>query len=215
MCPAAGANRYTYSSQEQPAIMPGNERSANEQSAIERSTTTGTSMSDEKAFLPLNIAILTISDSRSLADDKSGQVLQDMAKEAGHHIVSREIVKDDIYQIRAVVSQWIADHNIHAVVSTGGTGVTGRDGTPEAVAPLLDKTIEGFGEIFRMISYEEIKTSSLQSRALAGVANSTYIFCLPGSSGACKTGWSKIIQDQLDSRTRPCNLTMLIPRLKE
>ena len=122
---------------------------------------------------------------------------------------------DDIYQIRAKISDWIADEGVQAVVTTGGTGVTGRDGTPEAVKPLLDKEIEGFGELFRMISYEEIKTSTVQSRALSGVANGTYIFCLPGSSGACRTGWDRIIQDQLDFRHRPCNLVELMPRLRE
>jgi molybdenum cofactor biosynthesis protein B len=159
--------------------------------------------------------VLTISDSRSLADDTSGQVLEDKLKEAGHALAERQIVRDDMYQIRATISAWIADPNIDTVITTGGTGVTGRDGTPEAVEVLLDKTIEGFGELFRMVSWEEIRTSSIQSRALAGVANGTYIFCLPGSSGACRTGWDKLIREQLDHRTAPCNLAMLIPRLKE
>ena len=172
-------------------------------------------MSTEKAFIPLNIAVLTISDSRTEENDKSGQVLVERLRNAGHSLADKKIVPDNIYDIRSIVSQWIADPVVHAVVTTGGTGVTGRDGTPEAVKVLLDKQIEGFGELFRMISYQEIKTSSLQSRALAGVANGTYIFCLPGSSGACKTGWDKIIEAQLDYRTAPCNLTMLIPRLKE
>lgn len=166
-------------------------------------------------FIPLDIAVLTISDSRTEADDTSGQVLVQRIEQAGHRVAERRIVKDDIYQIRAVLSQWIADPEINAVVTTGGTGVTGRDGTPEAVKPLLDKEIEGFGELFRMLSYEEIKTSSLQSRAVAGVANATYIFCLPGSSGACRTGWDRLIEAQLDHRTRPCNLVMLMPRLLE
>jgi molybdenum cofactor biosynthesis protein B len=172
-------------------------------------------MSTEKAFIPLNIAVLTISDSRTAENDKSGQVLADRVTKTGHALADKKIVADNLYDIRAVVSRWIADPAVHAVVTTGGTGVTGRDGTPEAVKVLLDKEIEGFGELFRMISYQEIKTSSLQSRALAGVANGTYIFCLPGSSGACKTGWDEIIEAQLDHRTSPCNLTMLIPRLKE
>lgn len=172
-------------------------------------------MNKQREFIPLKIAVLTISDSRTEQDDKSGKLLVDNLTSSGHHLAQKTIVPDNIYQIRATASQWIADPEIHAIVTTGGTGVTGRDGTPEAIKPLLDKQIEGFGEIFRMISYEEIQTSSLQSRALAGVANGTYIFCLPGSSGACKTGWDKIIAAQLDFRTSPCNLTMLIPRLTE
>jgi molybdenum cofactor biosynthesis protein B len=129
--------------------------------------------------------------------------------------VEKKIVPDDIYQIRAVVSAWIANPAVNVIISTGGTGVTGRDGTPEAVAPLLDKLLEGFGEVFRILSYQDIKTSTIQSRAIAGVANGTYIFCLPGSSGACRTGWDLLIKDQLDSRTRPCNLAQLMPRLLE
>ncbi|NOX77258.1 MAG: molybdenum cofactor biosynthesis protein B [Gammaproteobacteria bacterium] len=172
-------------------------------------------MSKTREFLPLNIAILTVSDTRTEADDKSGRVLVTRLEEAGHRLAEKAIVADDIYQIRAVISRWIADPDVHVVISTGGTGVTGRDGTPEAFQPLLDKEINGFGEIFRAISYQEIKTSSLQSRALAGVANGTYLFCLPGSSGACMTGWDKVIKEQLDHRTSPCNLAMLIPRLKE
>ena len=172
-------------------------------------------MNSEKSFIPLNIAVLTVSDSRTEENDKSGRLLADRLTQTGHKLADKKIVPDNIYDIRAVVSNWIADPAIHAVISTGGTGVTGRDGTPEAIRVLLDKQIEGFGELFRMISYQEIKTSSLQSRALAGVANATYIFCLPGSSGACKTGWDEIIAAQLDFRTSPCNLTMLIPRLLE
>ena len=166
-----------------------------------------------REFIPLNIAVMTVSDTRTEADDKSGQVLRRQLENAGHKMVDKVIVPDNIYQIRKFLCQWIADENINVVLTTGGTGVTGRDGTPEAITPLLDKEIEGFGEIFRAISYEEIKTSSLQSRAVAGVANGTYIFCLPGSSGACKTGWENIIKEQLDNRTSPCNLAMLIPRL--
>ncbi|MDH5391578.1 MAG: molybdenum cofactor biosynthesis protein B [Gammaproteobacteria bacterium] len=172
-------------------------------------------MSDNREFISLNLAVLTISDSRTQADDTSGNTLVERARQAGHQVVAKTIVADDIYQIRAVISDWIAKPEVHGIITTGGTGVTGRDGTPEAVTPLLDKEIEGFGEMFRMISYEEIKTSALQSRAIAGVANATYLFCLPGSSGACRTGWDSIIKDQLDHRTAPCNLTMLIPRLLE
>ncbi|MDX5334293.1 MAG: molybdenum cofactor biosynthesis protein B [Gammaproteobacteria bacterium] len=172
-------------------------------------------MTNPREFIPLNIAVLTISDSRTEADDTSGRTLVERAQEAGHRVVEKTIVPDDIYRIRAIVSQWIADPGVQVVLTTGGTGVTGRDGTPEAIAPLLDKAIEGFGEMFRMLSYEEIKTSTLQSRAIAGVANGTYLFCLPGSSGACRTGWDRLIREQLDHRTAPCNLAMLIPRLRE
>jgi molybdenum cofactor biosynthesis protein B len=172
-------------------------------------------MSQQRQFIPLNIAVLTVSDTRTEEDDRSGQLLVKRLTEAGHTLAEKAIVLDDMYQIRATVSRWVADAEINVVLTTGGTGVTGRDGTPEAIQPLLDKEIEGFGEIFRMLSYEEIKTSSLQSRALAGVANATYIFCLPGSSGACATGWDRIIKEQLDHRTGPCNLAMLIPRLNE
>jgi molybdenum cofactor biosynthesis protein B len=169
----------------------------------------------EREFIPLGIAVLTISDSRTEADDKSGALLVERVQSAGHNLAEKCIVRDEVHDIRAKIAQWIADENVQAVISTGGTGVTGRDGTPEAVTPLLDKEIPGFGEIFRMISYEEIKTSTLQSRALAGVARTTYIFCLPGSSGACRTAWDKIISAQLDYRTRPCNLVELMPRLLE
>ena len=172
-------------------------------------------MAEEARFIPLNIAVLTASDSRTEADDTSGKLLAERLQSAGHRLEEKCIVPDDVYRIRAVVSRWIADPDINAVLTTGGTGVTGRDGTPEAIQVLLDKEISGFGELFRSISYEEIKTSSLQSRALAGVANATYIFCLPGSSGACRTGWDKLIEAQLDYRTRPCNLVMLMPRLLE
>ena len=168
-----------------------------------------------REFIALNIAVLTISDTRTIDDDTSGQTLIEHLKRAGHSLAERKIVRDDIYKIRAQVSQWIADEQTDVIITTGGTGITGRDGTPEAIQPLLDKTIGGFGELFRALSYDEIKTSSLQSRCLAGVANGTYTFCLPGSSGACRTGWNKLIQDQLDNRTTPCNLAMLIPRLKE
>jgi molybdenum cofactor biosynthesis protein B len=168
-----------------------------------------------RTFLPLDIAVLTISDTRGEAEDKSGKLLVDRLRADGHRLAEKRIVKDDIYQIRAALSAWIADERVNAVVTTGGTGVTGRDGTPEAVGILLDKEITGFGEIFRMLSWEDIKTSTIQSRCLSGVANGTYIFCLPGSSGACATAWDRIIRDQLDYRHRPCNLVELMPRLRE
>lgn len=168
-----------------------------------------------REFKPLKIAVLTVSDTRNEATDKSGALLAERVRAAGHTLAAKAIVRDDIYGIRAIVSGWIADAGVEVVVTTGGTGITGRDGTPEAIAPLLDKQIEGFGEIFRTISYEDIGASSLQSRCLAGVANATYLFCLPGSSNACATGWDKLIAPQLDFRTRPCNLAELMPRLKE
>lgn len=172
-------------------------------------------MSEIRDFIPLNIAVLTISDSRTEADDKSGALLVKLLQDDGHQLAEKGIVRDDKYQIREVLSRWIVDENIQVVLTTGGTGVTGRDGTPEAVEPLLDKVIDGFGEMFRKLSYDSIGSSTLQSRALAGVANGTYVFCLPGSSGACKDGWTKLINTQLDYRTRPCNLVELMPRLRE
>lgn len=172
-------------------------------------------MNPKREFKPLNIAVLVVSDSRTEETDSSGKALVDRLRDVGHYLASKQIVADNIYRIRAVLSQWIADDAIHAVISTGGTGVTGRDGTPEAVEPLLDKTLEGFGEVFRAVSFKEIKTSTMQSRALAGVANGTYIFCVPGSAGACRTAWDQLIKDQLDYRTRPCNLVELMPRLLE
>lgn len=165
--------------------------------------------------MPLNIAILTVSDSRTEENDTSGKALVESLQEAGHRLADKRIVPDDIYQIRAAASTWIADQDIQVIVSTGGTGVTGRDGTPEALSVLFDKTLDGFGEVFRAISYQDIKTSTIQSRAIAGVANGTYIFCLPGSTNACKTAWNALIADQLDYRTRPCNLVELMPRLLE
>ena len=169
----------------------------------------------QREFIPVNIAVLTVSDSRTEADDKSGQLLVSRLTDAGHQLFEKIIVKDDIFAVRAVISNWIAEPDAQVVVTTGGTGVTGFDGTPEAVSPLLEKTLDGFGEVFRMISYEEIGTSTLQSRAIAGVANGTYVFCLPGSSGACATAWDKLLVHQLDYRTRPCNLVELMPRLLE
>ena len=168
-----------------------------------------------REFLPLNLAVLTVSDTRAEATDKSGALLVERLHGAGHKLAEKAIVRDDVYAIRAIVSRWIADPAVEVVITTGGTGLTGRDGTPEAVAVLLDKEIAGFGELFRAISYEEIGASSLQSRCLAGVANGTYIFCLPGSANACATGWDRLIATQLDYRTRPCNLAELMPRLKE
>ncbi|BEN10089.1 molybdenum cofactor biosynthesis protein B [Serratia marcescens] len=163
-------------------------------------------------FIPAHIAILTVSDSRGAAEDTSGQYLQDAAQEAGHQVVDRAIVKDDIYQIRARVSAWIADDNVQAVLITGGTGFTARDNTPDALLPLFDREVEGFGELFRMVSYEEIGTATIQSRALAGLANRTVIFAMPGSTRACRTAWERIIEEQLDARHRPCNFQ---PHLKK
>ncbi|MGB0751579.1 MAG: molybdenum cofactor biosynthesis protein B [Gammaproteobacteria bacterium] len=169
----------------------------------------------ERAFIPVNIAVLTVSDTRTEADDKSGALLAGRVESGGHHLAERCICRDDKYGIREIVSRWIANPDVQVVLTTGGTGLTGRDGTPEAVMPLLDKVIDGFGEMFRVLSYENIGTSTLQSRTVAGVANGTYIFCLPGSSGACKDGWDLLIEKQLDYRTRPCNLVELMPRLLE
>ena len=171
-------------------------------------------MSDEQR-IAVRIAVLTVSDTRDEHSDKSGNLLVERLKDQGHILHEKCILPDDIYQVRAQVAQWIADPQVQAIVSTGGTGLTGRDGTPEAVEPLFDKKIEGFGEVFRMISYEEIGTSTMQSRCIAGVSNGTYIFCLPGSSGACATGWDRLIGPQLDSTNQPCNLVDLMPRLTE
>ena len=169
----------------------------------------------DTGFVPLNLAVLTVSDTRTDADDKSGHTLRDRALDAGHLVVEKAIVPDDIYQMRAVFSRWIADPEVHVIVSTGGTGITGRDSTPEAVEPLFDKAIEGFGELFRKLSLEEIGASTIQSRAVAGLANGKLIFCLPGSTGACRTAWDGILKPQLDHRTRPCNFAQMFPRLLE
>ena len=166
-------------------------------------------------FIPLNITVMVVSDSRDESDDKSGKMLEKLLTEAGHKLAEKKIVIDDIYQIRAAVSNWIADPDVHAVITTGGTGLTGRDVTPEAMKVLYDKEIEGFGEVFRMISYKLIKTSTIQSRAVAGLANGTVLFTLPGSPGACKDGWNEIIEHQLDVRVMPCNLVQMMPRFKE
>ena len=159
----------------------------------------------EKPFIALNIAVLSVSDTRTLAQDTSGQYLVDSLTQAGHKLAERALTTDDIYQIRAKVSQWIADPDVHAIITTGGTGFYIRDQIPEALMPLFDKDVQGFGEMFRALSKDEIGMSTLQSRAVAGMANNTVIFCLPGSSGACRTGWEGIIKAQLDNRTRPCN----------
>lgn len=163
----------------------------------------------------LNIAIVIVSNTRTFETDKSGKILTDFIDKEGHTIKEYAIVPDNIYEIRLIFSKYISDKDIDVIISSGGTGITGSDGTPEAVSVLLDKEIDGFGEMFRSISYQKIKTSSLQTRALAGVANSTFIFVLPGSVDACKTAWSEIISHQLNSTTKPCNLVMLMPRLKE
>jgi molybdopterin adenylyltransferase len=170
---------------------------------------------NERAFIPLSIAVLTVSDSRTEATDKSGQLLVARLEQSGHRLGEKAIVPDDKYRTRAVVSRWIAADEPQVILTTGGTGITGRDGTPEAVQPLLDKEIIGFGEMFRVLSFDVIGTSTLQSRAAAGVANGTFVFCLPGSSAACAEAWDSLIQHQLDYRTRPCNLVELMPRLLE
>lgn len=168
-------------------------------------------MSDTgSAFVPLNIAVLTISDTRTEDTDRSGQVLVESLTTEGHRLVEKRIVADDVYRIRAVVAEWIADPGVQVVLTTGGTGFTGRDSTPEAIGVLLDKTIEGFGELFRHLSWQEIGSSTIQSRCLGGLANATIIFCLPGSTGACRTAWNGILREQLDSRHKPCNYANLV-----
>ncbi|EAW30047.1 molybdenum cofactor biosynthesis protein B [marine gamma proteobacterium HTCC2143] len=162
-------------------------------------------MTASSEFQSLGVAVLTVSDTRSEDNDTSGQYLVESLKQEGHQLIDKQIVIDDIYKIRAVASQWIANASVQAILVTGGTGFTGRDSTPEAISVLFDKTVEGFGELFRYLSYDEIGTSTVQSRALAGLANETVIFCMPGSTGACQTAWGKIIREQLDSSYRPCN----------
>jgi len=169
----------------------------------------------ERAFLPIRIAVATVSDTRTLSDDKSGDTLVARIEGAGHILAAREIVKDDADVIAGLLKGWIADETIDVVITTGGTGLTGRDVTPEAFAQVCEKDIPGFGEMFRWISYQKIKTSTIQSRAMAGLANGTYLFALPGSTGACKDAWDDILVHQLDARTRPCNMVELMPRLKE
>src|SRR2546427_2134373 len=163
------------------------------------------SIDETRQFVPLNIAVLTISDTRSLADDKSGTTLSERLTAAGHHLAAREIIVDDVDAIRIIIKRWIADASVDVVITTGGTGFTGRDVTPEAIEPLFEKRMDGFSTVFHMVSYEKIGTSTVQSRATAGVAGATYIFCLPGSPGACRDAWDSILKDQLDYRHRPCN----------
>ena len=172
-------------------------------------------MPAQSDFRPLTLCVLTVSDTRTAADDTSGDYLAGALTEAGHVLHERVLTKDDKYRIRAIVANWIADERVHGVLITGGTGFTGRDTTPEAVEPLLDKIMPGFGETFRAVSYEEIGTATMQSRAFAGLSNNSFVFCLPGSTSACRTAWEKLIRAQLDARTKPCNLAGLMPRLRE
>jgi molybdopterin adenylyltransferase len=172
-------------------------------------------MSASEHPVSLGAAVLTVSDTRTRDNDTSGDYLAEQLLAAGHRVVDRQIARDDIYRLRALVSGWIADEAVNVVLITGGTGFTGRDSTPEAIRPLLDKEMPGFGELFRQLSFAEIGTSSLQSRAFAGVANATFVFALPGSTSACRTAWTQLIAAQLDARTRPCNLAALAPRLRE
>ncbi|TXH77274.1 MAG: molybdenum cofactor biosynthesis protein B [Lysobacteraceae bacterium] len=172
-------------------------------------------MTAQADFIPLSLCVLTVSDTRTLGEDSSGDYLATALTEAGHRLYARALLPDDRYRLRAQVSQWIADPATDGILVTGGTGFTGRDSTPEALLPLLDKEMPGFGELFRAMSFDEIGTSTLQSRAFAGLANGTFLFALPGSTSACRTAWDKIIRAQLDARTRPCNLATLRPRLKE
>jgi molybdenum cofactor biosynthesis protein B len=168
-----------------------------------------------RPFIPVRIAVLAVSDTRTIAEDKSGDTLAELIRAAGHELADRAIVKDDVEAIQARVRAWIADATIDVVISTGGTGFTGRDVTPEAIRPLFEKEIEGFSTVFHMISYEKVGTSTIQSRACGGLAHGTYIFCLPGSPGACKDAWNGILVHQLDNRHRPCNLVEIMPRLEE
>lgn len=172
-------------------------------------------LDEKRPFVPINIAVLTVSDTRTEADDRSGDTLADRVASSGHRLAAREIVRDEADVIAMQLKTWIADPDIDAVISTGGTGVTGRDVTPEAVARVSEKEIPGFGELFRWISFQKIGTSTIQSRAVAGVANGTYIFALPGSTGACRDAWDEILVHQLDIRYRPCNFVELMPRLQE
>ena len=169
----------------------------------------------ERQFIPIGIAVMTVSDTRTSADDKSGDTLAERIVAAGHRLVGRAIVKDDVRQIRAATRKFLADKNVDVIISTGGTGLTGRDVTIEALRPLFEKEIEGFGTVFHMISFAKINTSTMQSRATAGVAKGKYIFCLPGSPGACRDGWDEILIHQLDYRHKPCNFVEIMPRLEE
>ena len=170
---------------------------------------------ETRPFIPVRIAVMTVSDTRTPEDDKSGDGLVSLLEEAGHELADRAIVPDDVGKLQAKVSGWIADPSIDVVITTGGTGFTGRDVTPEALMPLFEKQIDGFSVVFHMVSYEKIKTSTVQSRACAGVAGGTYIFCLPGSPSACRDGWNEILKWQLDNRHRPCNFVEIMPRLME
>src|SRR5512139_2639732 len=173
------------------------------------------SIDETRQFVPLNIAVLTVSDTRSLADDKSGQTLADRIAAAGHQLAAREIIVDDVEAIRVIVRRWIADAGVDVIITTGGTGFTGRDVTPEAVEPLFEKRMDGFATLFLMVSHAKIGTSAIQTRATAGVAGATYIFCLPGSPGACRDAWDEILVHQLDYRYQPCNFVEIMPRLDE
>jgi molybdopterin adenylyltransferase len=170
---------------------------------------------ETRTFVPLRIAVLTMSDTRTAADDKSGNLLAELIAEAGHAVAARALVKDDLKAIRSTVEQWITDTTIDCVITTGGTGFTGRDVTPEAIRPLFEKDIEGFAILFHMLSFQKVATSTIQSRTCAGVVRGTYIFCLPGSPGACRDAWEGILKYQLDARHRPCNLVEILPRLEE
>ncbi|HEX2941865.1 MAG TPA: molybdenum cofactor biosynthesis protein B [Rhodopila sp.] len=172
-------------------------------------------LDESRPFIPVNIAVLTVSDTRTAANDTSGDTLVERITKAGHKVAARELLKDDVGPIEALLRRWIADPEIDVVITTGGTGITGRDITPEALDRVLEKRIEGFGELFRMLSYQKIGTSTMQSRAIGGVAGGTYLFALPGSTGAVKDGWDDILVSQLDNRHRPCNLVELMPRLQE
>ena len=172
-------------------------------------------VAEPRHFVPLNIAVLTISDTRSLEDDKSGTTLSERLTAAGHTLAAREIVTDDVDAIRAIVKRWIADPDVDVIITTGGTGFTGRDVTPEAIEPLFEKRMDGFSIAFHMLSYAKIGASTVQSRATAGTAGATFIFCLPGSPGACRDGWDGILGPQLDYRTKPCNFVEIMPRLDE
>ena len=172
-------------------------------------------MTAQTDFVPLNLCVLTVSDTRAPDTDTSGDYLALSLGQAGHRLHEKRIVRDDRYRVRAVVAQWIADDDVHGVIVTGGTGFTGRDSTPEAIAPLLDKDMPGFGETFRALSYADVGTSTMQSRAFAGLSNDTFVFCLPGSTSACRLAWEQLIRAQLDATTKPCNLAGLRPRLRE
>ena len=181
----------------------------------DRALLAGGRIDESRPFTPVRIAVLTVSDTRDLESDTSGDILAKRIETAGHHVAARELVRDDVHHIRTMIKNWTSSALIDAVVTTGGTGLTGRDVTPEAIEPLFDKRIEGFSAIFHMVSYQTVGLSTLQSRALAGIINGVFVFCLPGSNGAVKDGWDKVIRWQMDSRHGPCNMVELMPRLKE